>query len=131
MDSMYPRILTETGTVGLVAFFILIGAVFRMGWSAYREVQDPFSRGVAMGFLLGFVGLLVHAIGANTFILVRVMEPFWLVAALVARVHMTVRANRAAEVQPAIPSVVAERGRGKSGTPAWSGPRLARLGKPR
>jgi len=31
MDAMHSRVLTETGTVGLVAFFILIGAVFRMG----------------------------------------------------------------------------------------------------
>lgn len=85
MDAMYPRLLTEMGTVGLVAFFILIGAVFRMGRSAYRQAQDPFTRGLAMGFLLGLAGLLVHAIGANSFIIVRIMEPFWLVAAIVAR----------------------------------------------
>ncbi len=85
MDAMYPRVLTETGTVGLVAFFILSGAVFRTGWSVYRQAQDPFPRGLAMGFLLGFLGLLVHAVGANTFIIVRIMEPFWLVAALVVR----------------------------------------------
>jgi hypothetical protein len=30
-----------------------------------------------MGFLDGFVGLLVHSIGTNTFIIVRIMEPFW------------------------------------------------------
>ena len=39
-------------------------------------------RGVTLGFLLGFGGLLVHAIGANTFIIVRIMEPFWLVCAI-------------------------------------------------
>lgn len=88
MDAMYPRVLVETGAVGLVAFFILIGTVFRMGWAAYRQAKDPFPRGVAMGFLLGLAGLLVHAIGANSFIIVRIMEPFWLVAALVARVYV-------------------------------------------
>jgi O-antigen ligase len=131
MDAMYPRILTETGTVGFVAFFILIGAVFRMGWLAYRQVQDPFPRGVAMGFLLGLAGLLVHAIGANSFIIVRIMEPFWLVAALVARSLVTARANETAEVQSPIPSAVVESGRGKPGSPAWGEPRLARLIKPR
>jgi len=36
-----------------------------------------------MGFLAGFIGLLFHAIGANTFIIVRIMEPFWFTLALV------------------------------------------------
>ncbi|MBW2168261.1 MAG: hypothetical protein JRG69_03200 [Deltaproteobacteria bacterium] len=36
-----------------------------------------------MGFLAGFIGLLVHSIGANTFIIVRIMEPFWFVLAMV------------------------------------------------
>jgi len=85
MDAMYPRIMSETGTVGLVAFLILIGSVFRMGLVGYRQAQNPFAQGLAMGFLLGFAGLLVHSIGANSFIIVRIMEPFWLVAALVAR----------------------------------------------
>jgi len=36
-----------------------------------------------MGFLAGFIGLLVHAVGANTFIIVRIMEPFWFILAIV------------------------------------------------
>src|SRR5439155_1632600 len=32
---------------------------------------------------VGTVGLLGHAIGANTFIIVRIMEPFWFFAAIV------------------------------------------------
>ena len=34
-------------------------------------------RGLSVGLIAGLVGLLVHAIGANTFIIVRIMEPFW------------------------------------------------------
>jgi len=33
--------------------------------------------------LAGFIGLLVHAIGANTFIIVRIMEPFWFALGMV------------------------------------------------
>jgi hypothetical protein len=29
------------------------------------------------------IGLLVHAIGSNTFIIVRIMEPFWFFAGIV------------------------------------------------
>ncbi len=85
LDAWYPRVLTETGLLGLVAFFVLIGSIFRMGITSYRHATDQFSRGVALGFLLGLAGLLVHAVGSNTFLIVRIMEPFWLFAALVVR----------------------------------------------
>jgi hypothetical protein len=45
--------------------------------------QDPFDKGLSIGFIAGFTGLLFHAIGANTFIIVRIMEPFWFIAAMV------------------------------------------------
>ncbi len=94
MDAMYPRILTETGMLGMVAFLILVWAIFRVGLTAYRQALDPFSKGVALGFLLGFLGLLVHAVGANTFIIVRIMEPFWLFAALVVKSTMLLQTDQ-------------------------------------
>jgi hypothetical protein len=36
-----------------------------------------------VGLIAGLVGLLVHAIGANTFIIVRIMEPFWFVTGII------------------------------------------------
>jgi hypothetical protein len=36
-----------------------------------------------VGLIAGLVGLLVHAIGANTFIIVRIMEPFWFLTGIV------------------------------------------------
>jgi hypothetical protein len=44
---------------------------------------DPIDRGLAMGFIAGTVGLLAHAIGSNTFTIIRIMEPFWLFAGIV------------------------------------------------
>ncbi len=95
MDAMYPRILTETGLLGLVAFIVLIGSIFRIGVTAYRHTTDQFSRGIALGFLLGLVSLLVHAIGSNAFLIVRIMEPFWLFAALVVRSLLIVQTGQA------------------------------------
>jgi hypothetical protein len=39
-----------------------------------------------MGYLSGFIGLLVHAFGANTFIIVRIMEPFWFMTGMVVMI---------------------------------------------
>jgi O-antigen ligase len=85
MDAMYPKLLMDTGILGLVAFCVLMWSVYKLARSSLREIDDPYFRGIAAGFLLGFVGMLVHGIGANTFIIVRIMEPFWLYVALVAK----------------------------------------------
>jgi O-antigen ligase len=83
VDAQYIRVIMETGLAGLILFFILIATLFKEAYRVFRMTTDPFHKGLTMGFLAGFVGLLFHAIGANTFIIVRIMEPFWFLAAMV------------------------------------------------
>lgn len=83
MDAQYPRILVETGIVGMLAFAWLVYALFHLGLSTWRDAQDDLLRGLSVGLIAGLVGLLVHAIGSNTFIIVRIMEPFWFLAGIV------------------------------------------------
>jgi hypothetical protein len=83
MDAQYPRILVETGIVGMLAFAWLVYAIFQVGLNTWRYAQEDLLRGLSVGLIAGFVGLLVHAIGANTFIIVRIMEPFWFVTGIV------------------------------------------------
>lgn len=83
VDAQYVRVITETGFLGLILFLILIYAIFRQTYTVFKKTTESFDRGLSMGFLAGFIGLLFHAIGANTFIIVRIMEPFWFMAALV------------------------------------------------
>jgi hypothetical protein len=49
-----------------------------------KEVKTPYFKGLTVGFLAGFIGLLFHALGANTFVIVRIMEPFWFFAGIIA-----------------------------------------------
>jgi hypothetical protein len=49
---------------------------------------------MTVGFLAAAAGLLVHAIGANTFVIVRIMEPFWLFAGLVMVAPMIERSEK-------------------------------------
>jgi O-antigen ligase len=82
VDSQLPRVLVETGILGLMAFLNILFSVFKMALINLKEIKTPYFQGLAMGFLAGFVGLVVHAIGANTFIIVRIMEPFWFFAGI-------------------------------------------------
>jgi O-antigen ligase len=84
VDAQFPRVLIETGLFGLAAFIYLLSAVFKLALQRLRQAEDPFFKGLLMGFIAGFVGLMVHSLGTNTFILVRIMEPFWFFAGIIA-----------------------------------------------
>jgi hypothetical protein len=57
-------------------------SIFREGIKTLNIVTDDWARGVTLGFLAGFIGLLFQALTANTFIIVRIMGPFWFLAAI-------------------------------------------------
>ncbi len=83
VDSQFIRTLVELGTIGFTAFVGLLIAIFRITLRIYRTTKDDWYKGLALGFLAGHVGMIFHAITANTFILIRIMEPYWFLAAMV------------------------------------------------
>jgi len=98
MDAQYVRVLTETGLVGFAAFAWLAFSLFRMARHRLRNAKDRFASALSLGYLAGLVALLVHGIGANTFIIVRIMEPFWLITALVVALDQNEATTTAAEM---------------------------------
>jgi O-antigen ligase len=100
MDQQFARTLVETGIVGLATFLVLIWAVLKAGVASCRSLTVPEDRGLALGFVAGTVGLLGHALGANTFIIVRIMEPFWFFAAVVVALPGLAQAEAAAAPVP-------------------------------
>ena len=113
MDAQYARVLVETGAIGFAAFAWLVWTIISSSAASFRALRQPEDRGVALGFLAGTVGLLAHAIGSNTFIIVRIMEPFWFFAGIVL---MLPQLERAEPAPPPAPAPV---------TPARLHPRLA------
>lgn len=93
VDTQFTRVMIETGALGLWAFGFLLLRIFSAGryclWKA-RQAQDGFMQGLAVGFQAGFVGLIVHCFSAASFIIVRIMEPFWFLAALVVSMSFLV-----------------------------------------
>ncbi len=86
VDSQFVRTLVETGVVGLIAFLWLLWAYFQGGIAAMRASPDRFQYGIAIGYIAGLFALLTHSIGSNTFIILRIMEPWMILTAIVIRI---------------------------------------------
>lgn len=83
IDSQYFRVIVELGTLGVIAFFYLIYSIFKHILFVYKNSSDPFSKGLSLGLLGGVGAMLGHSLGGATFIIVRIMEPFWFLTGLV------------------------------------------------
>jgi O-antigen ligase len=83
-DNQYARVLREVGIIGFIIFFWIIAKIFKIAKRVYRfSEKDNFIRGLSLGFLAGFTGLLFQALTTETFIIVRIMEPFWFLTAII------------------------------------------------
>jgi O-antigen ligase len=78
MDAQYVRVLVETGLTGFAVFAWILVRLVQQARRDLALALPGWRRGLAAGYLAGLVGLMVHGIGANTFIIIRIMEPFWL-----------------------------------------------------
>lgn len=101
VDAQFVKILADTGIIGFLTFISLLYATYRNARQTYRSTQDPLFSGLALGYLAGFMAMLAHAIGANTFIIVRIMEPFWFLTAMVIMIPTIEAAEKQKRLQPA------------------------------
>jgi len=83
IDGQYIRTLPEMGIVGLLALLWLLWLIFKHSLSVYRRMDDELYKGLALGYLAGFMGMVIHALTANTFIIIRIMEPFWFITGII------------------------------------------------
>jgi uncharacterized iron-regulated membrane protein len=90
-------VLLETGMIGLILFIWLLRRIWVTLKKGYQTIKDPVMRGVALGALCGYGGLLTHAIGANSFIIVRIMEPFMITLGLIISMQIIEKKNQHTE----------------------------------
>lgn len=101
IDGQYPRLLVETGVIGLSAFLFIFWRLLGHVRNIFLEASDPFLKGAAMGFFCGIIAMLAHAITANSFIILRIAEPFWLLAGLILLIpHLEQQKEPEAATEP-------------------------------
>jgi O-antigen ligase len=83
IDAQYIRVLVEGGLFAIASFLWLLWRILRLGWNAHRLCFNTKYGGLATGYLAGAIAMMVHSIGANTFIIVRIMEPFWFLTGII------------------------------------------------
>jgi len=84
VDSQIPLIIGENGLLGVVAFLWLVFSVFKSSIYNFKTAQDTLLKSISLCVVSSLVGLLFHSVGANTFIIIRIMEPFWFLCVLVS-----------------------------------------------
>jgi hypothetical protein len=78
IDGQYFRNLIETGILGSLAFFWVLFTIHKLLRNALKVLSDDMRfQGMILGLYAGFWGLMVHALSANTFIIIKICEPFW------------------------------------------------------
>ena len=102
LDSQFFRTLVELGAIGLAAFVWLLWMALKIGKYGIVHGRSEFTKGLSTGYVAGTVGLLVHGIFSTTFIIVRIMEPFWLLTAVV--LLLPTLENAEAEVEKEMPA---------------------------
>lgn len=87
VDAQYPLFLGEIGIIGFIAFLYVIVKIYIYSFRTVKNGRTVTDKTLALGLIAAMSGLLVQAVAVNTFIVVRIMEPFWFLTALVVGVQ--------------------------------------------
>jgi general stress protein CsbA len=115
IDGQFTRTLAELGVSGLLAFLWIMGTVHATIRRVMKLNLTPRINGLALGFYAGFWALIAHSFTANTFIIVRIAEPFWCLTGIMvvtlSKYHEKIQAEEGVVNPPA-------------GKPLLQGPRI-------
>ena len=82
-DNEYVKVAREMGILGLLVFVWLMVKIGIQAFFAYNNVTyDKFIHGYIAGYLIAFLSILIHAMGATSFTSIRTMETFMLLTGI-------------------------------------------------
>ncbi len=83
LDSQFARVFIETGVVGFCAFGFLLWRILQSTRETYIWSRDWVAKGLAAAMFALTIGLMVHSLGTISYLIVRIMEPYWFLLALI------------------------------------------------
>lgn len=88
IDNSYVKKFIETGIVGLLAFFMIMVRIGRVGFETIKSTKDDFIKYFTIGYMGSFVGMLMHAIGVSSFSTIRTAEAFWVLTGMMVGLNI-------------------------------------------
>ena len=82
VDSQIVRVLGELGILGLLTLSWIFKNLFQSALTLYRFLPNGYMKGLVLGMIAGTIGLIFHGATANTFTVVRIAGPFWVMAGI-------------------------------------------------
>ncbi len=83
IDNNWFSLWGETGTLGLLFYLLIFAGLFRYSFKVYQNSQDPFVRGLALGYCAAMLAVSLNAFLA-TFLEVRSLAYYlWLYGGLI------------------------------------------------
>lgn len=95
VDNQWALVLGELGLIGTWLFIWTRVLNFKIAFFNFKVARDEYIQGLSLGYLAGLAGLLIHAFAGNIFIIVRIMEPFWFMTAVMVKLSEIVYSERA------------------------------------
>ncbi len=86
VDSQYATLLGEQGIFGLITFLWVRWRAGKVTWSTYQGTDDALYQGLCLGFMCTLICMMVLSFTGNIFIIVRIVEPFWFLMAMVTAI---------------------------------------------
>jgi len=87
-DTQYALLLGEVGVLGTVIFIWMLFRLFDTAKIVFQDYDSPAVKVLSLGFMISMIGLIFQSLGVNTFVIVRIMEPFWFIAALLSVLYI-------------------------------------------
>lgn len=83
IEGQFFLILGELGLLGVLLFYGTLIIMGRQSYRVYRSAANTIPRSLSLALLCSIMALVFQSFTTNTFIIVRIMEPFWFLAGLV------------------------------------------------